>query len=427
MKLASLVLLFLFGAVVCDRIDCSLVDCIPLPKECEGCGLVWDESGCCQSCCTELCTPCVQDPCNSLQCADDPSWTCEANYCGGCNTEWYDEEGNYQICHNEVPIDDISPCAVVLCAVPPKECETGCGLTWDENGCCQFCCPEECVECADPCNSYVCDDNPDWECQADFCGGCNRHWYDESGNFQLCRSESFVEISPCATVRCAEPPEECETGCGRTWDKDGCCEFCCEEECVECFVDPCDSYVCRDNPDWTCEADYCGGCNRQWFDEEGNHQTCKLEAHERCADAECQEDLVCAGCGMVWDEAGCCQECCPEPGCTDCFADPCLFVECADNPFWTCEPNYCGGCNTEWYDREENYQICQDLVIQAPSDVHSSRESGPRYSLGCHGREHKEKEVVMDEESYMFFDVFATASSVVPLMVLGCLCIFILV
>ena len=39
--------------------------------------------------------------------------------------------------------------------------------------------------------------------------------------------------------------------------------------------------------------------------------------------------------------------------------------------------------DTEWYDREENYLICQDLVIQASSDVHSSRESEPRYSLGC--------------------------------------------
>uniref|UniRef100_A0A7S4M6N3 Uncharacterized protein n=1 Tax=Vannella robusta TaxID=1487602 RepID=A0A7S4M6N3_9EUKA len=71
---------------------------------------------------------------------------------------------------------------------------------------------------------------------------------------------------------------QCESGCGPVWDdSDGCCRFCCETECVDCFQDPCTSYSCKDNPNWTCQANYCGGCNREWYDADGAYYICSEE------------------------------------------------------------------------------------------------------------------------------------------------------
>ena len=42
---------------------------------------------------------------------------------------------------------------------------------------------------------------------------------------------------------------------------------------VNCFVDPCQFGTCPAHPDATCVADYCGGCNARFFDEDGNEVT----------------------------------------------------------------------------------------------------------------------------------------------------------
>ena len=34
-----------------------------------------------------------------------------------------------------------------------------------------------------------------------------------------------------------------------------------------------------------------------------------------------------------------------------CFADPCSFATCLNHPHATCVSNYCGGCNYNFYDR----------------------------------------------------------------------------
>ncbi|CAH1263557.1 Hypp2729 [Branchiostoma lanceolatum] len=36
---------------------------------------------------------CAVDPCTTATCAAHPSATCKANYCGGCNAEFYDDSG----------------------------------------------------------------------------------------------------------------------------------------------------------------------------------------------------------------------------------------------------------------------------------------------------------------------------------------------
>jgi Tissue inhibitor of metalloproteinase len=41
---------------------------------------------------------CFVDPCTTATCGD-PTAVCEANYCGGCNAEFYDPSGD-MVCHN---------------------------------------------------------------------------------------------------------------------------------------------------------------------------------------------------------------------------------------------------------------------------------------------------------------------------------------
>ena len=50
------------------------------------------------------------------------------------------------------------------------------------------------------------------------------------------------------------------------WSYESCMETCpCLEGYVECFVDPCEVTVCPAFPYATCEADYCGGCNANFY------------------------------------------------------------------------------------------------------------------------------------------------------------------
>ena len=35
---------------------------------------------------------------------------------------------------------------------------------------------------------------------------------------------------------------------------------------VQCFADPCSVTQCPQYPDATCNADYCGGCNARFYD-----------------------------------------------------------------------------------------------------------------------------------------------------------------
>jgi eight-cysteine-cluster-containing protein len=71
-------------------------------------------------------------------------------------------------------------------------------------------------------------------------------------------------------------------------------QVCCGDECscadgsqpVQCFVDPCEATAaCSEAV--TCEANYCGGCNAEFYDASG-FAVCQLES-------ECQSDADCPG------------------------------------------------------------------------------------------------------------------------------------
>ena len=84
-------------------------------------------------------------------------------------------------------------CALVDCAEPTCT-ELACGIYHPNDSCCAECCPDPhgCTNCInDPCEDVRCNDNNSYKCVANFCGGCNREWFN-NGIFVVCTSESFV-------------------------------------------------------------------------------------------------------------------------------------------------------------------------------------------------------------------------------------------
>merc|ERR1712137_1041768 len=83
--------------------------------------------------------------------------------------------------------------------------------------------------------------------------------------FVLCVGLSSSQNLSCATVDCADPA--CEEACViyESTEDVACCPSCCPSSCVQCFVNPCDNYVCESDPELRCEPNYCGGCNRYWY------------------------------------------------------------------------------------------------------------------------------------------------------------------
>lgn len=150
-------------------------------------GYVYDKHGC-QTCdcvnppiCLDGSRPslCKQSPCLIQGTMCPEASRCVDDYCGGCNAHFYDSKGN-EICQN---------CSQILCDI---YCEFGHVL--DEQGCktCRCKDPPKCPDGSQPVNCFAdpCLEQPTKcpdaiRCVSDYCGGCNAHYYDESGN-EIC-------------------------------------------------------------------------------------------------------------------------------------------------------------------------------------------------------------------------------------------------
>ncbi|KAH3888125.1 hypothetical protein DPMN_012152 [Dreissena polymorpha] len=49
---------------------------------------------------------------------------------------------------------------------------------------------------------------------------------------------------------------------------------------VNCLVSPCMGYVCRYPPNLICRDNYCGGCNRDWYNRFGVKTRCFVEGNQ---------------------------------------------------------------------------------------------------------------------------------------------------
>ena len=79
----------------------------------------------------------------------------------------------------------------------------------------------------------------------------------------------------CTNAVCTDELLDCgKRGC-MTYD--GCCESCCDRRCVTCKISPCLNWACQGHPELTCREDYCGACQRHWFDDQGRRSECERE------------------------------------------------------------------------------------------------------------------------------------------------------
>ncbi|XP_066290079.1 zonadhesin-like isoform X3 [Branchiostoma lanceolatum] len=273
---------------------------------------------------------CARDPCEVVRCPAHPEAQCRANYCGGCNAVFYDNDGNRVDCDQAPP------------TCPPDV---------------------EVVNCfANPCDVTSCPAHPDATCRSNYCGDCNAEFFDEEGNKVDCEE---TDRSPCplgvAMARCKR--------------------------------DPCEMRTCPGHPSATCQANYCGGCNAEFFDEDGNEvecdeadeddkpgtcpppsrRPCLGEYSDRCeADSDCPRRRKCCQgpCGKTCVRPRNDHSPCP-PGVAmaRCKRDPCEMRTCPGHPNATCQANYCGGCNAEFFDEDGNEVSCGEAAVVERPDI----------------------------------------------------------
>ncbi|XP_078580827.1 uncharacterized protein LOC144864527 [Branchiostoma floridae x Branchiostoma japonicum] len=95
-------------------------------------------------------------------------------------------------------------------------------------------------------------------------------------------------------------PEKCNE---KKFDVAGCVPEVCpkDQPLYNCLVDPCEGKTCPGTPDAQCVANYCGGCNTEFYTCGcvpaccgGHNQPCDTGLpHASEDDCACQGDLVC--------------------------------------------------------------------------------------------------------------------------------------
>jgi eight-cysteine-cluster-containing protein len=133
--------------------------------------------------------------------------------------------------------------------------------------------------------------------------------------------------------------------------RDNCCGESCQcvnSEPVQCLIDPCQVSECSD-PDATCKANYCGGCNAEWFTPEGMPATCEPPARPEAV-APCRH-------------SGCSAEVCLGPDDEDVLTPCVVRPEFACLAFTTCAPHADGVCG---FTQTSRYLSCLDDVATTP-------------------------------------------------------------
>ncbi|CAF4774225.1 unnamed protein product [Rotaria sp. Silwood2] len=88
--------------------------------------------------------------------------------------------------------------------------------------------------------------------------------------------------------------------------------------------------TCPGDENATCVSNYCGGCNAVWYGANGRRAKCFRKS--RCPPGQHE---------------------------VQCLIDPCEGATCSAYPNATCIPDYCGGCNAEWFTTNEEQVQCE--------------------------------------------------------------------
>eukprot|EP01097_Dermamoeba_algensis_P001600 TRINITY_DN159_c0_g1_i7.p1 TRINITY_DN159_c0_g1~~TRINITY_DN159_c0_g1_i7.p1 ORF type:complete len:556 (+),score=136.46 TRINITY_DN159_c0_g1_i7:38-1705(+) len=235
---------------------------------------------------------CFVDPCQTPAPQGCTFAKCVSNFCGGCNRKFFDESGN-EVCTAPKPTI-VRPKPTSNSKCPPGVRTVNCFVDP-----CQTPAPEGCTFA---------------KCVPNFCGGCNRKFFDESGN-EVCTAPKPTIVRPKPTSNSKCPPGV------RT---------------VNCFVDPCQTPAPEGCSFAKCVPNFCGGCNRKFFDESGNEVcTAPKPTIVPTSDSKCP----------------------PGVRTVNCFIDPCQTPAPQGCSFAKCVPNFCGGCNRKFFDESGN-EVC---------------------------------------------------------------------
>ena len=238
---------------------------------------------------------CFADPCQFSSCFPYPSARCESDYCGGCNARFY--VGEKEVTENcSMPIQ---PCqryggtdtniycglgsngecpARSYCDIHPSDAFANCCCN-DTAATCPNCTyPVNCF--ADPCQFSNCLAYPSARCESDYCGGCNARFYvGEKEVTNMCN----MPIQPCQRYGGTDLNIFCGRGSSGQCPGSSYCDIhpadsfatcCCEDDAatcpnctspVNCAINPCNVNTCKSFPTAVCRANYCGGCNAQFF------------------------------------------------------------------------------------------------------------------------------------------------------------------
>ncbi|XP_078000283.1 uncharacterized protein LOC144452853 isoform X2 [Glandiceps talaboti] len=211
---------------------------------------------------------CLRNPCDDSKC---PHYRCKPNYCGECSATYFDALGNPVKCHTEAELHG---------------------------------CPQgvDVIRCAiHPCDVTDCPKFPNAQCRANYCGGCNAEFYDLYGNKVDCRLGVKGEL---------DEYYGCDPGV----------------PIVACKVDPCLVATCPRVPNARCKFNFCGGCNTEFFGEDGNKVDCGNGGAYESADCPLGVPRI------------------------NCRVDPCEGARCEANPTAKCKGNFCGDCKPEFFD-----------------------------------------------------------------------------
>ena len=296
----------------------------------------------------ELPVACLVDPCTvGPPCELNTPVDCMSNYCGGCNADFYDLDGNLVDCYGD---DDPgpNPCSDFD---NPEECEWFDECVWTDNGC-------QDANWEDGCGGLSQD-----ECESlDYC-----EWISDSdnpNNWGMCIEVDNEDGPPeclmdCEGIEYVDPQEDPYEACDwiiSTFGLDpgfGSCFNDCDEDtimliyslvegCYNCLgdttLDCADVFDDEDNNDWECSdlsQDECyinEGC--QWNEEEG------MCVEHDWGGGECEEGLVT----------------CPDGSCAEHFSDCFTNDECGDGE--------CQGWENGWNcpeDCDSDINNCSDL------------------------------------------------------------------
>lgn len=119
-------------------------------------------------------------------------------------------------------------------------------------------------------------------CESDYCGGCNRHYYNADG-VEVCQPRA-AEASECDQSTCTPP--ECPQGSTVEQDADDCCPHCASSQA------PCSNVRCNMHPE----------CPQGWLIETAPGECCPTCKPRSDCSKLCK--MRCPN-GYVLDENGC--------------------------------------------------------------------------------------------------------------------------